>query len=261
MPRCIGVVTSKTGAAWQDVQNVIGRRWPMVKLLLAPVNVQGIEAEKSITEGIRRLDRDPRPDLILVTRGGGSKEDLWVFNSERIARAAAACRKPVVSAVGHEIDTSILDYVADLRAPTPLCCSGDLRARPGGCAAENIHFTAKYSKIYRIVAIYAIIGLISWPLPRFLQRRHSQLTHRERELSRAAGVLSSAAQRRVQSAERQLQNAAAVAESLSPYAVLARGYTLTERQGALRGEGTAPRRDDHGARCKGRRRMPRGSGA
>ena len=113
VPRCIGVVTSKTGAAWQDVQNVIGRRWPMVKLLLAPVSVQGIEAEKSIVDGIRRLDRDPRPDLILVTRGGGSKEDLWVFNSERIARAAAACRRPVVSAVGHEIDTSILDYVAD----------------------------------------------------------------------------------------------------------------------------------------------------
>ncbi|WP_298734161.1 exodeoxyribonuclease VII large subunit, partial [uncultured Subdoligranulum sp.] len=119
MPRCIGVVTSKTGAAWQDVQNVIGRRWPMVNLLLAPVTVQGVEAEQSILAGIRVLDRDPRPEIILVTRGGGSKEDLWVFNSERIARAAAACRKPVVSAVGHEIDTTILDYVADLRAPTP----------------------------------------------------------------------------------------------------------------------------------------------
>ena len=136
VPRCIGVVTSKTGAAWQDVQNVIGRRWPMVKLLLAPVSVQGIEAEKSIVDGIRRLDRDPRPDLILVTRGGGSKEDLWVFNAERIARAAAACRRPVVSAVGHEIDTSILDYVADLRAPTPsaaaeLCVpdQGDVRQK------------------------------------------------------------------------------------------------------------------------------------
>ena len=136
VPRCIGVVTSKTGAAWQDVQNVIGRRWPMVKLLLAPVSVQGIEAEKSIVDGIRRLDRDPQPDLILVTRGGGSKEDLWVFNSERIARAAAACRRPVVSAVGHEIDTSILDYVADLRAPTPsaaaeLCVpdQGDIRQK------------------------------------------------------------------------------------------------------------------------------------
>ena len=91
----------------------------MVKLLLAPVSVQGLEAEKSIVDGIRRLDADPRPDIILITRGGGSKEDLWVFNSERIARAAYACKKPVVSAVGHETDTTIADYAADLRAPTP----------------------------------------------------------------------------------------------------------------------------------------------
>ena len=119
MPQCIGLVTSKTGAALQDVIHIITRRWPMIKLLLAPVSVQGLEAEKSIVDGIRRLDADPRPDIILITRGGGSKEDLWVFNSERIARAAYACKKPVVSAVGHEIDTTILDYVADLRAPTP----------------------------------------------------------------------------------------------------------------------------------------------
>ena len=91
----------------------------MVKLLLAPVSVQGIEAEKSIVDGIRRLDRDPRPDLILVTRGGGSKEDLWVFNAEVIARAAFACKTPLISAIGHEIDYTILDFVADQRAPTP----------------------------------------------------------------------------------------------------------------------------------------------
>lgn len=160
-------MTSKTGAAWQDVQNVIGRRWPMVKLLLAPVNVQGIEAEKSITEGIRRLDRDPRPDLILVTRGGGSKEDLWVFNSERIARVAAACRKPVVSAVGHEIDTSILDYVADLRAPTPSAAAEMCVPDQADVRQKIFILQQNIQKIYRIVAIYAIIGLISWPLPRF----------------------------------------------------------------------------------------------
>ena len=230
-PRCIGLVTSKTGAAWQDVQNVIGRRWPMVKLLLAPVNVQGIEAEKSITEGIRRLDRDPRPDLILVTRGGGSKEDLWVFNSERIARAAAACRKPVVSAVGHEIDTSILDYVADLRAPTPSAAAevcvldqADVRQKIF-ILQQNIQKNIQnrcnlcYNRFNQLAAA------------QILQRRHSQLTHRERELAALQASVQSAAQRRVQSAERQLQNAAAVAESLSPYAVLARGYTLTERQG------------------------------
>lgn len=231
VPRCIGVVTSKTGAAWQDVQNVIRRRWPMVKLLLAPVSVQGIEAERSITEGIRRLDRDPRPDLILVTRGGGSKEDLWVFNAERIARAAAACRKPVVSAVGHEIDTSILDYVADLRAPTPsaaaeLCVpdQSDVRQKIfilQQNIQKNIQNRCKlcYNRFDQLATA------------QLLQRQHQQLTRRGRELAGLQAAVQQAAQHRMQDAQRSLQHAASVAQSLSPYAVLARGYTLTERNG------------------------------
>lgn len=231
VPQCIGVVTSKTGAAWQDVQNVIRRRWPMVKLLLAPVSVQGIEAEKSITEGIQRLDRDPRPDLILVTRGGGSKEDLWVFNAERIARAAAACRKPVVSAVGHEIDTSILDYVADLRAPTPsaaaeLCVpdQSDVRQKIfilQQNIQKNIQNRCKlcYNRFDQLATA------------QILQRQHQQLARRERELAGLQAVVQQAAQHRMQDAQRSLQHAASVAQSLSPYAVLARGYTLTERNG------------------------------
>lgn len=231
VPRCIGVVTSKTGAAWQDVQNVIRRRWPMVKLLLAPVSVQGIEAERSITEGIRRLDRDPRPDLILVTRGGGSKEDLWVFNAERIARAAAACRKPVVSAVGHEIDTSILDYVADLRAPTPsaaaeLCVpdQSDVRQKIfilQQNIQKNIQNRCKlcYNRFDQLATA------------QLLQRQHQQLARRERELAGLQAVVQQAAQHRMQDAQRNLQHTASVAQSLSPYAVLARGYTLTERNG------------------------------
>ena len=231
VPRCIGVVTSKTGAAWQDVQNVIRRRWPMVKLLLAPVSVQGIEAERSITEGIRRLDRDPRPDLILVTRGGGSKEDLWVFNAERIARAAAACRKPVVSAVGHEIDTSILDYVADLRAPTPsaaaeLCVpdQSDVRQKIfilQQNIQKNIQNRCKlcYNRFDQLATA------------QLLQRQHQQLARRERELAGLQAAVQQAAQHRMQDAQCNLQHAASVAQSLSPYAVLARGYTLTERNG------------------------------
>lgn len=231
VPRCIGVVTSKTGAAWQDVQNVIRRRWPMVKLLLAPVSVQGIEAEKSITEGIQRLDRDPRPDLILVTRGGGSKEDLWVFNAERIARAAAACRKPVVSAVGHEIDTSILDYVADLRAPTPsaaaeLCVPDQSDVRQiifilQQNIQKNIQNRCKlcYNRFDQLATA------------QLLQRQHQQLARRERELAGLQAAVQQAAQHRMQDAQRSLQHAASVAQSLSPYAVLARGYTLTERNG------------------------------
>ena len=231
VPQCIGVVTSKTGAAWQDVQNVIRRRWPMVKLLLAPVSVQGIEAEKSITEGIRRLDRDPRPDLILVTRGGGSKEDLWVFNAERIARAAAACHKPVVSAVGHEIDTSILDYVADLRAPTPsaaaeLCVpdQSDVRQKIfilQQNIQKNIQNRCKlcYNRFDQLATA------------QLLQRQHQQLARRGRELAGLQAAVQQAAQHRMQDAQRSLQHAASVAQSLSPYAVLARGYALTERNG------------------------------
>ena len=231
VPQCIGVVTSKTGAAWQDVQNVIRRRWPMVKLLLAPVSVQGIEAEKSITEGIRQLDRDPRPDLILVTRGGGSKEDLWVFNAERIARAAAACRKPVVSAVGHEIDTSILDYVADLRAPTPsaaaeLCVpdQSDVRQKIfilQQNIQKNIQNRCKlcYNRFDQLATA------------QLLQRQHQQLARRGRELAGLQAAVQQAAQHRMQDAQRSLQHAASVAQSLSPYAVLARGYALTERNG------------------------------
>ena len=231
VPRCIGVVTSKTGAAWQDVQNVIRRRWPMVKLLLAPVSVQGIEAERSITEGIQRLDRDPRPDLILVTRGGGSKEDLWVFNAERIARAAAACRKPVVSAVGHEIDTSILDYVADLRAPTPsaaaeLCVpdQSDVRQKIfilQQNIQKNIQNRCKlcYNRFDQLATA------------QLLQRQRQQLARRERELAGLQAAVQQAAQHRMQDAQRSLQHAASVAQSLSPYAVLARGYTLAERNG------------------------------
>ena len=202
VPRCIGVVTSKTGAAWQDVQNVIARRWPMVKLLLAPVSVQGIEAEKSIVDGIRRLDRDPRPDLILVTRGGGSKEDLWVFNSERIARAAAACRRPVVSAVGHEIDTSILDYVADLRAPTPRPPRRNSACPIRGMYGRKYSFCSKiFKKIYRIAAIYAIIGLTSWPRRSFAASAPAVRPPRA-GACHYAGRCRQAAQRHVQDARR-----------------------------------------------------------
>ena len=231
VPQCIGVVTSKTGAAWQDVQNVIRRRWPMVKLLLAPVSVQGIEAERSITEGIRRLDRDPRPDLILVTRGGGTGNTLGIEDPQILLAAAAACRKPVVSAVGHEIDTSILDYVADLRAPTPsaaaeLCVpdQSDVRQKIfilQQNIQKNIQNRCKlcYNRFDQLATA------------QLLQRQHQQLARRGRELAGLQAAVQQAAQHRMQDAQRSLQHAASVAQSLSPYAVLARGYTLTERNG------------------------------
>ena len=233
VPRCIGVVTSKTGAAWQDVQNVIARRWPGVQLLLAPVNVQGLEAERSIVAGIRALDNDPRPELILVTRGGGSKEDLWIFNSERIARAAAACRKPLVSAVGHEIDTTILDYVADLRAPTPSAaaelCVPDRREmqRKIFILQQNIQNNIQnrcricYNKVESLSTGQA------------MQRTRQAVQRRAQSLAAVSDAVQVQSDRRIATAQAQLQSAAALAASLNPYGVLARGYTVASVGGTV----------------------------
>lgn len=116
--RTVGVVTSPTGAAVQDIRNIAGRRNPFVQLILYPALVQGEGAVESICRGIEILDA-MQMDVIIVGRGGGSLEDLWAFNEEEVARAIFNCSTPVISAVGHETDTSISDYVADLYAPTP----------------------------------------------------------------------------------------------------------------------------------------------
>ena len=233
VPRCIGVVTSKTGAAWQDVQNVIARRWPGVQLLLAPVNVQGVEAERSIVAGIRALDNDPRPELILVTRGGGSKEDLWIFNSERIARAAAACRKPLVSAVGHEIDTTILDYVADLRAPTPSAaaelCVPDRREmqRKTFILQQNIQNNIQN----RCRVCYNKVESLS--TGQAMQRTRQAVQRRAQSLAAVSDAVQAQSRRRITTAQAQLQSAAALAASLNPYGVLARGYTVASVGGTV----------------------------
>lgn len=116
--RKIGIVTAPTGAAIRDIMNISRRRNPYVQLILYPALVQGEQAAESIVKGIQTLDAYG-VDVMIVGRGGGSIEDLWAFNEEIVARAIFECRTPVISAVGHETDTTIADYVADLRAPTP----------------------------------------------------------------------------------------------------------------------------------------------
>ena len=117
--RGIGIVTSKTGAVVHDIARVAWRRDPSVQLYLCPASVQGANAADEIVAAIRLLDRYDPAEAIIVGRGGGSMEDLWPFNEEKVARAIATCKKPVISAVGHETDFTIADFVADLRAPTP----------------------------------------------------------------------------------------------------------------------------------------------
>jgi exodeoxyribonuclease VII large subunit len=118
-PEIIGVVTSPTGAALRDMLNTLRRRFPLVEIVLAPTTVQGEKAPAEIISALERLNRVVQPNVIIVARGGGSIEDLWAFNDEKVARAIAASEAPVISGIGHETDFTIADFTADLRAPTP----------------------------------------------------------------------------------------------------------------------------------------------
>ena len=119
LPRCIGVITSASGAAIHDILSVLKRRFPAIPVLIYPVAVQGETAKLEISAALQAANREPVADVLILARGGGSLEDLWAFNEEIVARAIAASDIPVISAVGHEVDFSIADFVADLRAPTP----------------------------------------------------------------------------------------------------------------------------------------------
>jgi exodeoxyribonuclease VII large subunit len=118
-PRRIGIITSPTGAALRDMLNTLRRRYPLVEVILAPTAVQGDEAPAGIVKALLALNQIAKPDVILMARGGGSIEDLWAFNDERVARAIITSKAPVISGVGHETDFTIADFVSDLRAPTP----------------------------------------------------------------------------------------------------------------------------------------------
>ena len=225
-PRCIGVVTSETGAALQDIRNVLSRRWPLTRLLLAPVNVQGDQAAAQIARGIQILDRSGKVDVIIVARGGGSREDLWVFNDEGIARAAYGCKTPLISAVGHEIDFTILDFVADLRAPTP-------------SAAAELATPDRREMMAKLMNISDNIHKNMQTKLEMCYNRFDPLAERWESLT--PGSLCSARAARLNEQEQflhgkmeqiyqdrmlSMQHAIQLAHSLSPYTVLARGYAI-----------------------------------
>lgn len=225
-PRCIGVVTSKTGAALQDIRNVLTRRWPAVKILLCPVTVQGFEAAEQIAAAIRTLDKSGKVDEIIVARGGGSREDLWVFNAEVIARAAFACKTPLISAIGHEIDYTILDFVADRRAPTP-SAAAELAVPDREVQLKKLHFIQQNilnGLQKRFELWYNRDEQYNLMLEQGLFRKITE--SRFQELEQLEEQLRARQKQYLAEKKQQLQHAAALASSLDPYKVLARGYAM-----------------------------------
>ena len=230
-PDTIGVVSSPTGAVIHDILNVSLRRNPDAHILLCPVRVQGIGADEEVVEAIHLLERLEHVSVIIVARGGGSMEDLWTFNEERVVRAVAMCKKPIVSAVGHETDVTLCDLAADLRAPTPSAAAEcvvpvrdemlnriEIMRRQMQESARNA--VAERQNALKLAQIK-------------LSANHPSLTIRrqEEQLTQRMDALLRAAERQIQNRQTRLETQTTALELLSPYAALKRGYAIVQNAG------------------------------
>ena len=228
--RRIAVVTSATGAAIRDFLEVLRRRWRGTHVWIVPVRVQGEGAAEEVAAAIRSVNRlvDP-PDCIVVTRGGGSLEDLWAFNEEAVVRAIFVSKIPVVSAIGHEIDVTLSDLVADVRALTP-----SEAAELVAPSAQELAARIGQMQKRLAAALRGRVGTMAARLEavarhRVFRRPQELVFQRERRLDELEGRQTRAMVRRLEVARSRVDTVAARLESLSPLGVLARGYSLTER--------------------------------
>ncbi len=234
-PRVLGVVTSPTGAAFQDILNVLSRRYPLVKVVLAPTLVQGDEAPPQIVQAIAALNRMPECDVILVARGGGSMEELWAFNDERVVRAVVASRIPVVSGVGHEIDFTLVDFAADVRAATPSAAAEMITPDIAVLRQDIDALVAELQRRLldrigtervRVDHLLRVLKTLS-PL--------SQLQRARERVGDLRGRLHMALSSRIELQREQLRGLQGRLDAVSPLSTLARGYAIVRRRrdGAL----------------------------
>ncbi|MFN8179398.1 MAG: exodeoxyribonuclease VII large subunit [bacterium] len=225
-PQVVGIVTSESGAAIRDIVSVLGRRAPHVRLVLRAARVQGEGAARDVANGIAELDRWGGADVLIVGRGGGSLEDLWAFNEEVVARAIRACETPIVSAVGHEVDRTIADFVADRRAATPSAAAeivaperrellAGLRSLAASAeAAIRRHLRRRGERVILLRDSPAFRG------PQAYVQRRAQ------DLDRARERLEAAAGRALERRRLMTRAAAGRLHALSPLAILGRGYAI-----------------------------------
>lgn len=232
-PQRIGIVTSPTGAALHDMLSIIGRRFPCVEVVFCPVKVQGLGAAEEIAGGIRDLNALGGVDVMIVGRGGGSLEDLWAFNEEVVARAIAGSGIPVISAVGHEIDFTIADFVADLRAPTP-SAAAELVVQDAGAVLDilrNNWYTMQNCVVEQLnrhkASIAHLLNSYSFNRPiDLLQQCSQRFDELARSLSLSGSHKLAMTSARVQSLQLRLA-------ALNPQLALKRGYAIIYKEGCI----------------------------
>ena len=229
-PQTIGIVTSSAGAAVHDILRILRRRYPLCSVRLLPVRVQGAEAPEEIASAIRYANAHDLADLLIVGRGGGSIEDLWAFNDERVAYAIYESHIPIISAVGHEPDVTIADYVADLRAATP-SNGAELAVPDREALAQNLDafsaaMTGALNRQLRL-ASQRLEGLAASPA---LRSPTGYLDRREKDLGLLKEKLLAAQNRELSKAQQKYVANVAKLDAMSPLKVLSRGYAMAQKE-------------------------------
>jgi exodeoxyribonuclease VII large subunit len=227
-PQRIGIVTSPTGAALQDMLNTLRRRYPLVEVILAPTSVQGEDAPQEITAAIERVNRFARPDVILVARGGGSLEELWAFNDERVVRAIVASNAPVITGIGHETDFTLSDFAADVRAPTPTAAAVQATPDVADIKMTLLGLTLRLTGAYQ-ASLSDIRSRLSYDQSRLahlsplrqIQNDRQRLDDLSSRSSRTVQYLIDFQRARISSLRNQVQ-------SLNPLSVLKRGFAIVQ---------------------------------
>lgn len=230
-PERIAIITSSAGAAVHDIIRILGHRWPLTKVLLLPVRVQGTEAPPEIVGAIRYANEFKVADVIITGRGGGSIEDLWAFNDERVARAIYASEIPVISAVGHEPDVTISDYVADVRASTP-SNAAELAVPDINEFTEGLHsyeIRSRQAMAKKLAALRTKLDSISGK--RVMQEPAASIDNRRIELDRSRDRLLSAQEHILSEKKHEFVRLTAALDAMSPLKVLSRGYSITTGSG------------------------------
>lgn len=233
IPKSIGVITSETGAVIRDIINIIKRRYPKVSIKLYPVNVQGIKSKFDICEGIRFFNQMQNVDTIILGRGGGSIEELWSFNEEIVAREIFNSKIPIISAVGHETDFTICDFVSDMRAPTPSAA-----AEIATPSLDDMYFKLENIKSRMNKSLTKIIEMDEYKLKSIFEKINNNLelyTLKDKiiQLDNIYDKISFEIENNITTKREHLIKSGSILHNLSPLSTIERGYSVVQKNGKL----------------------------